>query len=175
MRTIPGSWSTTQLSISDTIASELKLLQQFYANSFNEEWVGSAKPDREYMRNMFDRKAVPNDANAESFSLQTIRAQGRIVGFFHVLEAYPKPATTFIGMLLFDQAYKGLGLGRELVQALSTQLDACSEIKLSVELKNWEGLRFWIAAGFDSIEKYAGDPTYASDNSARMVLCKGLN
>jgi ribosomal protein S18 acetylase RimI-like enzyme len=174
MRTLPASWSTERLSITDTVASELEALQQCYNASYDAEWVGSSKPDPEYLRKSFDCNIIPEEADASYFSLQTLRTQNRIVGFFHTLEAYPTNDIAFVGMVLFDQPYKGLGLGRELMEAIPPNLKQYKEIQLSVELRNWEGLRFWIAAGFDSIVKYSGDPSYSADNSARLVLSKSL-
>lgn len=93
---------------------------------------------------------APEDKRVLGFFLD-----GVLVGCADVLRGYPEPGTAWIGLLLFQEAHQGRGLGRaalERIEALAADW-GCSAIQLAVIETNVRGHAFWRREGFAEVRR----------------------
>lgn len=117
----------------------------------------------------------PNYSN-EAYQLLTIEKQnGSIIGYLALTHKYPDANCIWVSMLAINPSYQGKNYGKQVVLELINYLKNnpilnYKKIALSVDLKNWPAVNFWISAGFKDIVKYLGDKTYSDKNFAKIVL-----
>jgi len=46
------------------------------------------------------------------------------------------------------------------------------ELRLTVDIKNWPAIRFWLKNGFDRITTFVGDKEYSNKSSAKIELAR---
>jgi ribosomal protein S18 acetylase RimI-like enzyme len=78
-------------------------------------------------------------------------AGGAPVGVLDLYLHHPEPGVAHVGLLLLRQAFRGRGLGRELVEALEETLgkSGFSALRLSVGDENPGARDFWERLGFE--------------------------
>jgi RimJ/RimL family protein N-acetyltransferase len=81
------------------------------------------------------------------------RAGGSALGMLDLHLDYPEPGTAHIGLLLFREAFQGLGYGRETTAAVEEALarSGYQTLRLSVVDENVEAKLFWQRIGFAEV------------------------
>jgi len=84
----------------------------------------------------------------------------------------PHDTCAYIGILFFDEAARGGGLGRELVRGLAEALAEAgmTELRLGVSLRNWPALRFWTSLGFNTVTKVNAPGAYRPEARSLIEL-----
>lgn len=103
--------------------------------------------------------------------------EGALLGYFQCIADYPESGTMWINAMIINPHYQGKGIGREFIQSFEQKIysDVIKNLSLRVSLKNYPALRFWIANGFTSINRFQGEEfCTAENNGACFVLSKKL-
>ena len=133
---------------------------------------GPEEPAEETVRGeMAGRWLPPGGVPERNFHL-TIWRDGRPIGFMGVYLGFPVDTCAYIGILFLDEATRGGGLGRELVEGLAAALEpeGISELRIGVSLRNWPGLRFWTGLGFSTVTKVNAMGHYRPEARALIEL-----
>jgi ribosomal protein S18 acetylase RimI-like enzyme len=170
---IPSQWNAKRLVIQDSIKDEVDQLQVVYDKcNYIGKWTGAKDISRHPMLSEFNHQDLPPKGLAKFHRLQSIRikASGKLIGYVISYHGFPNNQTFWIASLAIHPKFQKNQFGQELVMHLSkevTKLKAYKAIGLSVGIKNWPALRFWIKAGFNSIggfngAKYCTEKTFAT-------------
>ncbi len=177
---IPLSWETANLIIQDTEQPELQDLQAIYDNcAYIGDWTGAEGGGENYVQEEFDKKHLPPEGKAEFHRLQSIKLKsgGKIVGYTVLYHGFPDEQTLWIAILAIHTDYQGKQFGQELIAQLleeAKKLQSYTRLGLTVGIKNWPALRFWINAGFTTILKLNGDKVYSDKTFADLWLTHEL-
>jgi diamine N-acetyltransferase len=178
---VPNRWETKNLLIQDATVSEISDLQAVYDNcAYIGEWTGAEGEDAGYMQAEFEKKHLPPEGKPDLHRLQSIKlkSNGKIVGYTVLYHGFPDEQTLWIAILAIHTDYQGKRFGQEIVTALldeARKLEVYTRLGLTVGIKNWSALRFWINAGFTTILKLNGDKIYSEETYADLWLTQDLN
>jgi len=175
---LPSQWESERLAITDAQRVEVDELQAVYdALSYTDEWAGPPQesPQQSPILDSLKQGNLPPDGHLELYKLQSVRTkQGdQLIGYLEVYHGYPTEDILYIGGFYLHPTYQNQGYGQEVVRQLMTEvgnLIKYSSIRLSVDLKNWSGLRFWTQIGFDKVIAYNGDKVYSPNSFANLIL-----
>jgi ribosomal protein S18 acetylase RimI-like enzyme len=181
MSYLAPTWQTERLVVRDgTLAEVAELREVFNSCHSVEKWDPTfiLVPLAEMTELVTKSVNAPPDGEMQ-FRLQAARVQGdeRIIGYFHTYQRHPHADVALISMMVMRADRQGGGYGRELVEGLWQQFSAlgwCRAVWLSVYLKNWPALRFWINQGFTKIIDYDGDRIHSETTHADIVVEKAL-
>lgn len=100
-----------------------------------------------------------------------LREGGTLVGTACYVAPYPGAGYPWIGLLILDAAWQGLGLGREAAEGLEAALagQGWPEVRLSVVKVNPRARSFWERCGYAVIEE-----TDDRDGRSAWILRKAL-
>lgn len=175
-------WFTERVHVKDCGIQDIPLLTEIF-NSCNyvERWDPTFYiVDENEIKLLVEKSLSESDGN-KGFRLQCLemKENGKIIGYFH-LQHYsprlPQPATAFISMFVIRPEFQGKHLAQEIVEGISRQLadHGYIAIWLSVYLKNWGAIRFWIQQGFNKIIEYDGPGQFSETEHASLTLEKRL-
>lgn len=179
---IAPEWSTERIQIGDCGIHDVSLLTQiFNACNYVEKWDPTFSLIDEAVIRPLVEKSLSEIGENKGFRLQCleIKDSGKMIGYFH-LQHYsprlPQPATAFISMFVIHPEFQGKRLAHEVVEGLARQLADCGymAIWLSVYLRNWGAIRFWLQQGFNKIIEYDGDHQFTETAQASLTLEKRL-
>ena len=94
--------------------------------------------------------------------------------FYH---GFPDTPTLWIAILAIHTDYQGKKFGQEVVLGLmeeARKLSNYTRLGLTVGIKNWPALRFWINNGFTEIIKLNGDKVYGEKAFADLWLAQDI-
>ncbi|MGC3940225.1 GNAT family N-acetyltransferase [Roseobacter sp. EG26] len=129
--------------------------------------VGHA-PNAAFIDDFFE--AVPPDLNKSDLMNFGVMQQTAMTGIVCIAKGYELPTDWWIGLLLLDPAYRGSGIGHNVVQLIKTRARKAgmTMLKLAVLESNPRALHFWAREGFVP-HRYA-PATPDSDGHNRWVL-----
>ncbi len=108
---------------------------------------------------------TPDDKIVIGFS-----TEGQVlIGVLDIVKDYPAQNDWWVGLLLLDPAYRGLGLGQRVFRGFeqwARQHDA-QRIHLGVVEQNQRAYRFWKTLGFEVVERR---PTKQFGNAEHVVI-----
>lgn len=106
---------------------------------------------------------LPPSGIRENFHILCCYVGGSLSGYLTFYEGYPEEDAAYICFFYLRKAVKRRGVGTAVVQLLSEQFRnrEFAKIRVSVSLKNWSALRFWVKQGFDTITLVACDTEYS--------------
>ena len=121
---------------------------------------------------------LPPSGRKENYCLLAIRrkSDGKIVGTLEIYQGYPDEKTLWLGQLVIDKKLRSQGFGQEVVDGLKSWSisNEFEKVQIGVHLKNWSALKFWVANGFDKINRISGDAEY-SDRSFAVIALEWKN
>lgn len=125
-------------------------------------------PDQTYVDAFFD--ATPPGVSQEGLMSFGVMSGDALVGIVGIAQGYEFVTDWWIGLMLLDPAFRGQGLGKQVVDQIKKDADARGILflKLSVLRANPRGSKFWHREGFVK-HRYA-PATPDSDGHDRIVL-----
>jgi diamine N-acetyltransferase len=176
---LPSKWETEHLVIMDSEKSELPELQAVFDNcAYIGDWTGmEAEDEGNYMEGELEHKHVPEGRSAEYHKVQSIRSKedGKMVGYFIFYHGYPDDKTLWLSVMAVHTEYQGKRLGQEAIDGLTGEakkLGGYERLALTVGIKNWPAIRFWVNNGFTEIIKINGDKIHSEKTFADIWLAK---
>ena len=140
------------------------------------ERTGRAAPAMAMARSAIEHAILPRDGRHERARTFVIRAHaGReVAGLLGYYVGYPHPDGLYVSQLFLRPRWQGMGLGREVVDALEQRAAAAGvrEIRLGVDPDNWGALRFWVRVGYDRIVRLVEVPERGAEGPPRFELRK---
>lgn len=173
---ISNSWHTDRLIVEDTMETEIEELEGIYKNcGYIGQWTGLESKEEYPMRLEFEHKNLPPDGQKELHRLQSIKLKdsGKIIGYLILYHGFPDERTFWIAVMAIHTDYQGKKFGQEAVAGLIKeikQLEIYRRMGLTVGVKNWPALRFWINTGFNTIINFKGDKIYSEKTFADLWL-----
>lgn len=177
---IPKNWETDNLLIHDAEQSEIKNLQAIYDNcAYIGDWTGAEGGGENYMQEEFDKKHLPPGGKGELHRLQSIKlkSDNKIIGYTVLYHGFPDAETLWIAIIAIHTDYQGKHFGQETVAQLvekAKELKSYTRLGLTVGIKNWPAIRFWINTGFTTILKFNGDKIHSDKTFADLWLAQDL-
>lgn len=175
-------WSTDNIHVRDCRTQDIPFLTEMF-NSCNyvEQWDPTFHiVDENEIGSLVEKSLSATDENI-GFRLQCFEAKNsrKLIGYFHLQHfspRLPQPATAFISMFVIHPEFQGKRFAQEIVEGISRQLAEYGYIAiwLSVSLKNWGAIRFWIRQGFNKIIEYDGAHQFSETEHASLTLEKLL-
>jgi len=98
------------------------------------------------------------------------------IAWIQFYEKFVRTEVVFLGELFVGKEFQGNGVGRKTIQYFENiwKENGCKLAILNVDLKNWDGIRFWVKMGYSKIEKVIGDDEYSENTFAMIRLSKEL-
>ncbi len=175
---IPGEWRTRRTLIRDaTIEETPRLAAVVNACSYVSAWDPTFAPAPESEVEALVRRSVDSRGGGDLFTMQSIRAGGEIIGYFHLMYNRPEPRLIGISMFVIHPDHQRHGYGREVVEGMIEQirpLGAYDAMIARVYLKNWPAMQHWVKMGFATIMRYEGDPVMTDGALASLLLRRDL-
>jgi diamine N-acetyltransferase len=178
---IPLSWESENLLVRDTKKEELNELQVIYDNcDYIGKWTGLDNKKEQPMLAEFEHKHLPPKGLKELHRLQGIhfKKENKLIGYFVFYHGFPHRTSFWIAVLAIHTDFQKNKFGQEVMEQLTKEIKNLSiyeSIGLSVGIKNWPALRFWINTGFNEIIKFTGDKIYSEKAFADLWLSKKLD
>ena len=93
-----------------------------------------------------------------------------------IYKGYPSKNTTYISFIYISSKDRNKGYGKKIVDIISTYAkeNKFVNIRISVSLKNWNGLKFWHKCGFDNFTKVSIDGEFSEGNYGCIELEKTI-
>lgn len=125
-------------------------------------------PDQDFIQQFFT--ATPPDLDPDCLLTFAIMDGQAMAGMICVARGYEFPDDWWIGLMLIDPAFRGRGIGREVLTEIRHKAEAADAamIKLAVLKANPRALKFWLREGFEP-HRFA-PATPESDGHDRIVL-----
>jgi GNAT superfamily N-acetyltransferase len=97
----------------------------------------------------------PGKGDEDKMLLGIFAEPGEVVGLLDAVRNYPMQGMWFLGLLLFEPARRGQGLGEKVYRAFEgwAQSLGARSIHLSVAQQNEQAYRFWQRLGFEEMER----------------------
>ncbi|WP_187429539.1 hypothetical protein ROLI_040780 [Roseobacter fucihabitans] len=129
--------------------------------------IGRA-PDMDFVNDFF--MATPPGLSTQDLHPFAVMQERAMLGMTCVAQGYEFPHDWWIGLVLLDPAFRGRGLGRNVLQLIKHRARKArmSMLKLSVLEANPRATHFWMREGFVPHRYAAATPT--SDGHNRWVL-----
>ncbi len=98
---------------------------------------------------------LPPGRSAEDKTVLGLFSRDRLTAVIDLMKDYPEAGIAWIGLILIHPDFRGLGLGRKIVQALCAGFSSAGvkDIRLGVLQENQSALNFWKKLGFEEIER----------------------
>lgn len=177
---ITETFDTNDLQVRNATEADIDVLVGI-CNRWTDKCLLEGEPfEPDYIQRSIQFGDLPPIENAHKdnfrFKVVCLKSDGTIIGFFDLYHGYSRGDMLWISMFLIDAGYQKQGVGRQVIDALSSdgKQKGYNSIGIGVHLKNWKGLKFWQRNGFDKIMGIYGDMTYAPDNFALIGLEKKL-
>ncbi len=176
---MPHTWQTSRLVVQDSQPHEIAALQEIYDNcSYIGQWTGFKSAEENPMQALLNGEDLPPEGVKEQFKLQSIylRDSFKLIGYLAIYHGYPDQDALYIAVLAIHTQFQHNHYGKELMTQFAQEtreLGLYSRLVLTVSIKNWPALRFWLNNGFNRILKFKGDPICTVKTFALLQLeCK---
>lgn len=179
MKLIPDEWRTERLLIRDaTIEEAPRLTAVVNACSHVAAWDPTFAPAPESEVEALVRRSIDSrGGSADLFTMQSIRAGGEIIGYFHLMYNRPEPRLIGISMFVIHPDHQRHGYGREIAEGMIEQvgiLGAYDAMVARVYLKNRPAMQHWVGLGFTTIVRYEDDPVMTDEAFASLLLRRDI-
>ncbi|WP_375279422.1 GNAT family N-acetyltransferase [Pseudooctadecabacter sp.] len=86
-----------------------------------------------------------------------VKVDGRLVGVAGYLFGFPNPTDCYIGLMIFDAAHRGGGLGTQTVDHIkaTARIQGATRLLIAVLDENPKGRAFWERQGFAHLKTFA--------------------
>lgn len=175
---IPSYWETERLVVRDAlIEKDLDKLQSLWESSaYIGEFDGHSERTKDDMYHDLIEGDLPPGGTKEFFKIQPLftKENYETIGYITMYHGYPDEGALWITFFYINRDEQGKGYGHEVINKLIIEAEKAGfqRIMLSVALKNWEAIRFWIKEGFDKITGFYGDRTYGKESFSNLALEK---
>jgi len=97
--------------------------------------------------------ALPPNGVRKNFEMLSCYVDNNLCGYLNYYRGYPEKNILYISFIYLINEIKHKGIGKKIINYLSEyfKIEGYKYVRLSVSLKNWEGLRFWHKCGFERI------------------------
>ncbi len=119
---------------------------------------------------------LPPNGSKDKFEILSCYINEILSGYITVYKGYHDDTTIYICFIYLVDLVKGQGVGNKIINYLCKvfKKDGFSNIKLSVSLKNWDGLKFWNKCGFDKISLIDCEGHFSKNNYGCIELTKDI-
>lgn len=117
---------------------------------------------------------LPPEGLREHNHLHGVLDNSTVIGFIQYYSNYMNQNIIYLGDFYIHKNFQNLGHGKSILieyEKYWKKLGA-HKVVLNIDLKNWQGLRFWINRGFTSIKAYMGDYEQSINTYAMLQLEK---
>ena len=92
------------------------------------------------------------------------------VGWIQYYNELDNKPIVFLGELYVRKEYQNKGYGKSILKHFENiwKENCIEKAVLNVDLKNWDGIRFWVKNGYNQIDKVIGRDSY-SENTYNML------
>lgn len=117
---------------------------------------------------------LPPNGIKDNFYILSIYENNQIIGYTTLYKGFPEKDTLYICFMYISNLKRGNGYGYNIVESISSYFRAnnCNNIKISVSLRNWQGIRFWNKCGFSTIANVDIDGPFGNSNYGSLELEK---
>lgn len=170
---IPSKWETENVRVEDITESDFKKIEEIHGEA-NSYFKKLGRNDAINPIEIIKTGILPKGVSRESYRIQAIWLEQKIIGFLEYYEGFPESDILFIASLYFCMDYQKCGFGQQVIKKFSEVAKELkyAKIRLNVYLKNWPAIRFWTKQGFNTIWKIYGDKTYSEETFASMEIEK---
>ncbi|HRF45234.1 MAG TPA: GNAT family N-acetyltransferase [Candidatus Competibacteraceae bacterium] len=134
-------------------------------------------PERLALSVLRHDKLPPNShsAHENSFLIRS-KSDDELLGLLSVYRGHPAE-TLHIGHIFVRPRWQRRGIAREVMRELEQRAGRAGyqEIRVTVGLRNWPALRFWIALNYDHIIQVVGDLEFREHTYADIELAKPIS
>jgi len=178
IRIISDEWQTERLTVRNSRDHEVRELQELYKEFFS-YFMNFSSPGKYsplHIRNCLEKGDLPPGGLKRCYQLKSIyrNRDMKLIGFFAGYHGYPEREIFYIGQLFIRSDFQGKGVGGEVVERCVAEVVKAGfrELRLTVDIKNWPAIRFWLKNGFDRITTFVGDKEYSNKSSAKIELAR---
>ena len=116
---------------------------------------------------------LPPNGTMENYVFYSIYLGDEIIGYFDYYLGFPNDDTVYISFVFIKDEYRGNGYAKEIILDFCDKMggDGFKYIRLTVQLKNWNALKFWYKLGFSKIASL----DIQIEEQANFELVKELN
>lgn len=178
---IPTPWETRRLVVRNSVPDEADTLRKLYeASADRGPWLGFEDTgiEEDYIEKCLKDGLVPPGGTAERYQFMTFRRKedNEVIGFIGCYHGYPDAATLYLDFMFFHPDHQKRGYGQEIIAQLTekAQRKHYGAIRLTVSLKNWSAIRFWLQKGFNEACNFHGDKEHGEATEASIELIKRL-
>lgn len=127
-------------------------------------------------RDCMEAGDLPPNGIRKNFRILCCYVGDSLSGYLTFYEGYPSGEDAYICFFYLRECVKHKGVGTAAVQLLSEYFRSrgFAKIRVSVSLKNWSALRFWVKQGFDRVTLVACDAEYSQAAYGCVELEKSL-
>lgn len=117
---------------------------------------------------------LPPNGTKDNFYILSVYENNQIIGYTTLYKGFPSKDTLYICFMYISSKKRGNGYGYSIVESISSYFKANNykNIKISVSLKNWQGIRFWNKCGFSTITNVDIDGPFGNSNYGSFELEK---
>lgn len=115
---------------------------------------------------------LPPNGKKENFHVLSIYENNKIIGYTTLYDGFPAKDTLYICFIYISRKNRCNGYGYSIVESISSYFKSnyCNNIKISVSLKNWHGIKFWNKCGFSTITNVDIDGPFGNSNYGCLEL-----
>ena len=119
---------------------------------------------------------LPPSGTKDNFENLSIYEGDNQIGFMSIYKGYPSKNTAYISFIYISQKGRYKGYGKRIVDIISSysKENKFVNIRISVSLKNWDGLKFWHKCGFNNLTKVSIEGSFSEDNYGCIELEKTI-
>jgi len=141
------------LRIRQLFESDIPLLQQLCVecSDFHQLTMGTLPSNHEGADIMLD--CPPGKSPEDKVVFGIFSAQGQLVGVVELLRGYPQANTWFIGLMLLHPQWRGVNLGRDVLEWVEqySKANCAQKLAIAVLEVNPRGHKFWQDNGFGQV------------------------
>lgn len=103
-------------------------------------------------------------------------SEKHVIGYLKFYSNYMNQNIIYLGDFFIHKNFQNLGHGKTILIEYEEYWRSigAKKVVLNVDLRNWQGLRFWINRGYTSIKAYMGDYEQGPNTYAMLQLEKKL-
>jgi len=180
MNLLTSIWGTKHCRLIEAREHDLPVIATILAE--NRGVFPLLGPERDLERlalNVLRHDKLPpsgHSAHENSFLIRN-KSDDELIGLLSVYRGYPTTGALYISHFFLRPRWQRRGIGREVMAELEQRAARAGyqEVHITVGLRNWPALRFWIALNYDRITKVVGDLECQEHTYADIELAKSIS